>query len=839
MGTYGYISCIALFCYVFMLLLMLAARRNKIANSFLILLIAMICWTGGSLFMRNLIWPGYRFWYHVSLFGLFALPFGYYRFITEFAGKTKKSGSIFYGVLYLLLFAVNVPHGFLLAPPELVKTGEKLSFVYRTNWHVILLFAAGGLTVIHVLSVLLHFCRKNRTMGKQFQPIILGICFLFAGQIALLIPAFSGFPIDILGGLVNAFLILYALIRRRLFQLRLLASEGLCYGVGLLLNFVLYFNLSPYIADALQQILPQTSNYYSLVFSVCFLGTAMFLAFVWREIMKNVFVKEELQQAEDLKNFSAAVSRSLCVQDILDEIIHVIRRTVQVEGIYICIQELQSGDYLMKYSDGPLDDRSFRLKKDNPMVCWLKKSEGILMREFRTTVEYKAMWEAEKKQLRDQKIEACIGLKDDEDLVGVLLLGEKKGHKKLDNNDLKLLNSIASVASIAIKNARLYEQTYYEARTDELTGLLNRKYFTEVLNEEFEKNKEGSLALVILNLDDFKLYNQLYGTKQGDETLKQVGRIIQASVGDNGYVARYTGKEFAVLLPKYDVYAAKNLTESIQKQIFAMNQHSEDCTLKVLTVSAGISAAPYAARTVGELLENVDMAVYHVKRNGKNGIKVFDTLIQEKLSAKEGQTDHEHIYQEYESTIYALTAAINTKDHYTFQHSKNVAYYATELAKALNLNSDVIEIVRQAALLHDIGKIGIPESILNKPGRLTDDEYDVIKGHVEASIGIIRHLPSLDYVIPAVIGHHERYDGKGYPRRIAGENIPLTARILCVADSFDAMTSKRCYKDGIPVERVLKILREEEGRQFDPKLARVFEELVENGTIRVVKESVA
>ena len=458
------------------------------------------------------------------------------------------------------------------------------------------------------------------------------------------------------------------------------------------------------------------------------------------------------------------------------------------------------------------------------------------MREFRTTVEYKAMWETEKKQLRDRKIEACIGLKDDEELVGVLLLGEKKGRKKLDNNDLKLMNSIASVASIAIKNARLYEHAYYEARTDELTGLLNRKYFTEVLNEEFEKNKDGSLALVLINLDDFKLYNQLYGTRQGDETLRQVGEVIRASVGENGYVARYTGKEFAVLLPKYDVYGAKSLTESIQKQIFYMNQHSADCKLKVLTISAGISAAPYAARTVKELLENVDMAVYHVKRNGKNGIKVFDTLIQENLTAKEEQTDHEHIYQEYESTIYALTAAIDTKDHYTFQHSKNVAYYATELARALNLNSDVIEIVRQAALLHDIGKIGIPESILNKPGKLTDEEYEVIKGHVEASIGIIRHLPSLDYVIPAVIGHHERYDGKGYPRRIAGENIPLTARILCVADSFDAMTSKRCYKEGIPVERVLKILREEEGRQFDPKLARVFEGLVENGTIHVVKE---
>lgn len=836
MGTYGYISCIALFCYIFMLLLMLAARRNRIANSFLILLIGMICWTGGSLLMRNLIWPGYVFWYHVSLFGLFALPLGYYRFITEFAGKPKMGGCIFYGLFYLLLFVFNVPGGFFLAPPELLDHNGTVSFVYHMNWHTILLFLAGGFTVIHVLSVLLYFSRKNRTMGKQFQPIVVGIFFLFAGQLALLIPAFEGFPIDILGGLVNACLIMYALMRRRLFQLRLLASEGLCYGVGLLLNFVLYFNLSPYITEAMNKILPQTSSYYSLVFSICFLGTAMVLALVWREIMKNVFVKEELQQAEDLKNFSSAVSKSLCVRDILEEIVRVIQRTVEVEGIYICIQQT-NGDYRTEHSDRPLNDLSFFMKKDNPLVRWLKSREGILMKEFRTTVEYKAMWEEEKNQLQEKKVEACIGLKDGDQLVGVLLLGEKKGKKKLDNNDLKLLNSIASVASIAIKNARLYEQAYHEARTDELTGLLNRKYFTEVLNEEFEKNKEGSLALIIINLDDFKLYNQLYGTRQGDQALKRVADIIRASVGANGYVARYTGKEFAILLPKYDVYAARGLTEAIQKQIFNMNRDSADCKLKVLTISAGISAAPYAARNVKELLENVDMAVYHVKRNGKNGIKVFDTLVQEELSGKEGKSDHEHIYQEYESTIYALTAAIDTKDHYTFQHSKNVAYYATELAKALHLNPDVIEVIRQAALLHDVGKIGIPETILNKPAKLTDEEYEVIKGHVEASIGIIRHLPSLDYVIPAVIGHHERYDGKGYPRRIAGEDIPLTARILCVADSFDAMTSRRCYKAGIPLERVLKILREEEGHQFDPKLARTFEELIENGTIRVVKES--
>jgi putative nucleotidyltransferase with HDIG domain len=132
-----------------------------------------------------------------------------------------------------------------------------------------------------------------------------------------------------------------------------------------------------------------------------------------------------------------------------------------------------------------------------------------------------------------------------------------------------------------------------------------------------------------------------------------------------------------------------------------------------------------------------------------------------------------------------LTAAIDTKDHYTFNHSKNVAYYAGELARAYGMNENCIEIVKEAGLLHDVGKIGIPENILNKPGRLSSEEYEVMKTHVENSIGIIRHLPSLDYVIPAVLGHHERYDGKGYPDG-SREKTFLMARILCWADSFDA-----------------------------------------------------
>ncbi|MBR0306576.1 MAG: HD-GYP domain-containing protein, partial [Lachnospiraceae bacterium] len=227
-----------------------------------------------------------------------------------------------------------------------------------------------------------------------------------------------------------------------------------------------------------------------------------------------------------------------------------------------------------------------------------------------------------------------------------------------------------------------------------------------------------------------------------------------------------------------------------------------------------------------ELVQNTDQAVYHVKHSGKNGIMVYTDGI---VTAKKGLGDveqHKSMYSEYASTVFALTAAIDAKDHYTFQHSKNVEYYAESLGRELNLPEENIEILKEAALLHDIGKIGVSEQILNKQGPLTEMEYDAMKGHVEYSVGIIRHLPSMDYVIPAVIGHHERYDGKGYPRRIAGKDIPLAARILCIADSFDAMISKRCYKPEMSVDYALHELQRGAGTQFDPELAQMFVRMV-------------
>ena len=557
---------------------------------------------------------------------------------------------------------------------------------------------------------------------------------------------------------------------------------------------------------------------------------------VWKHVISNTIVRDEAYQAEVLREFNTSVSKSLSMKNVLQELVEVIRKGCHIETVYICIASGEQG-YQMMYSNNPLHDRSFQMKTDNPLIGWMRQNEECTsLDEFYHTVEFKSMWESEKQQLKNLKAQWCIGLKNEDGLIGVVFLSDKEKHKKVGSQDRAFLNSVATISSIAIKNASLYEKISEEARTDELTGLYNRKYFYELLHETFEENKEGTMVLAMLNVDDFKLYNQLYGMKAGDTALRRIADIIRASAGSSGIVARYGGKEFAVLLPKYDVYAAKLLVESICDQIRQMHQEGEMVHLKQLTVSAGISVAPYAAHTEKELLDNADLAVYHVKHQGKNNIYIYD-IAEKELEKKNKEESNVQKNREYDATIFALTAAIDAKDHYTFSHSNNVMYYATSLASEMGLDEEFVEIIRQAALMHDVGKIGIPEQILSKPGRLTEEEYEIMKGHVESSIEIIRHLPSLNYVIPAVIGHHERYDGKGYPRRIAGEDIPLSARILGISDAFDAMISKRCYKQAQPLEKVLGILKEEAGKQFDPNLVPIFIQAIENGKIKVIYDA--
>ncbi|MFT4004769.1 MAG: diguanylate cyclase [Lacrimispora sp.] len=836
MRSYVFISVTALCFYLFLMLAFVSAKKSKLVGDFIVVLGSLILWTGGSLLMRLMAWPSYQVWFHLSLLGIALVPYAFFCFIRDFCGYTSKK---YHRVWLFLILAVNIYNMAtrqLLAAPEIIQADGNVSFVYHMTWRVIAIYGLCFLVVIHSM-VIIWRCRKNKGICSKVVPLLLGILLLAVGN--MVVPVFNGFPIDILSGAINAGVMFYTLYARHVFKMTLLFSRVNCYITAMAISALAFYNIAQTMERLIRTKVAMLASFSVMIVAIMTMMVTMLIYFVAKGFFDKLFIKEEVSQTERLSEYTSMISQSLRLNEILQELVTVITGTLHTKKIYVCIDD-EHGHFPAVFSGSPLDDKNFVLDEEAPLISWLKKHDScLLLKDFKRTVEYKSMWEEEKKQLETLRIECFLPLKDGDDLAGLVLIGSKESRGKLRSGyteeDIIFLNSIESVSSIAVKNSRLYEKAYEEARTDELTGLLNRKYFYEVLEEVYEKSRRTSLALSIFNVDDFKLYNQLYGNKEGDRALVHIAKIIQGTVGESGYCARYSGKEFAVILPEYDIYSAQNLSENISRQIQNMNRDSAETYLKPLTVSCGICAIPYGAVSIQELISNADCAVYHVKRSGKNAIRVYSDGIIGIRNADEGLAKkHKSMYSEYAPTIYALTAAIDAKDHYTFQHSKNVAYYAVAMGEALGTSEEYREILKESALLHDIGKIGMPENILNKEGKLTSDEYEVMKRHVEGAVEIIRHLPSMDYVIPAVLGHHERYDGRGYPRRIAGNDIPLAARILCIADSFDAMVSRRSYKSSMSVDFAINELEKGAGTQFDPELVPAFARLVRTGVIKPV-----
>ncbi len=828
------IPAIALFCYSFLFLTILAAKKNTVIYSFSIILLASILWTGGSMFMRLLLFPGVEFWYQVSIIGLFCLPVAFYNFIHDFIGARGYFLRTIWTISTVLIVVLNLFNVFLAAPTVSISaTGEKF-FLYNIQWPIIIIALFTFLVVISILSMITKDLKNHESYSGRLNPILIGMFILFAGNLANLIPGVSSTSLDTFAGIANAGLLFYALYKRRLFNMTLLASRSTTYVIaGTLVAIIFAYFIKPF-EQFIEEEFYQFYNYKTLIIAISFtLVTLVFYNGVKR-LFDHLFVKEEIVQGQLLKAFSFEVAKSLNLNEILAELVRVMKCGVGVDTLYVCMPDENRDFYHTVYSSSPLDSQEFKFSFSNPCVKWLSKNNTcLLVKEFQKTVLFKSMWEEEKRQIANFEIECLVPLNGDDELAGILLLSKKSKNTCFNFDDVNFLESINSIASIAIKNARMYEKAYLEARTDDLTGLLNRKYFYQMINEEFGKKQNESITLLILNIDDFKLYNQLYGNQEGDAALRNIAHIIKCCVGKKGITARYSGKEFAIVLPNFDVLSTTLLAEDIREQIATMNQGIKNEVLKILTFSAGICAYPYGANSVKQLIENAEMTVFNAKRSGKNKIEVYS--LKEPSAIKPGHTSmiRPDVYKEYASTIFALTAAIDTKDHYTFDHSQKVAEYATILADAIGLNDEHIEIIREAALLHDIGKIGIPENILNKKGYLTKEEAEIMEKHVENSISIIKHLPSLDYVIPGVIGHHERWDGKGYPRGIAGEDIPLSARCLAIADAFDAMTTERSYKQALPVEFAIKEINKNAGLQFDPVLAKAFVGLVENQKIAV------
>lgn len=407
------------------------------------------------------------------------------------------------------------------------------------------------------------------------------------------------------------------------------------------------------------------------------------------------------------------------------------------------------------------------------------------------------------------------------ELLGVLTTAYKS-FRPFSEEEIKWFSFIADVAAIAIRNAFLHEEIRAESIRDPLTGAYNRRYLFERLVEEILRSKRSGFPLALLHCDlnRFKLANDLYGHSVGDKILKAVCLILTEALRRTDILCRYGGDEFVIVLPETDLEGALVAASNINKTLSERVPENIQAIDFPLELSIGIAVYPFEGDSPDELISMADHACYRAK------------------------SESGHIYppsRDYSGdrpidlpSIFfnTLATAIDMKDMHTHGHSYIVAQLAIMLAHKLGLSSQQIRDIRIAATMHDIGKITVPDSILGKPDKLTQEEWVVMKGHVEAGLEILKKIPGTERILPIVAVVHENYDGSGYPKGLSRHDIPIEARIIAVVDTYQALISKRPYRTAKSHDKALEIIRASYGRQLDPKVASIFVEMMSNRAIK-------
>jgi diguanylate cyclase (GGDEF)-like protein len=411
--------------------------------------------------------------------------------------------------------------------------------------------------------------------------------------------------------------------------------------------------------------------------------------------------------------------------------------------------------------------------------------------------------------------EICVPILRDDRIIGVIDVEADESHP-LEERDLSFLRSLSTQLAGLIERAELHDNLERQASTDLVTGLPNRQVFQERLDNAVSAARHGKVSMLMIGVDNFKGINELYGHISADDVLRQIARVLEARISDSQELARYTSDTFTVLLPGINrdqaVTIAENLRIGIAMQLFMAAEQVEQ-----ITVSIGAATYPDDATSAGELLQAADHAMYLAKRAGRNQTfqsnKAFATL-----APHHGRIT-DLLRQAPKETLSMLVRAMDQRLPERKGHSERVTRYTMAIARALNMPDTELPRLRLAAYIHDIGMATLPDSLLRKPGRLSPEEREQLRNVPLEARDLLAQLDISDSTRLAVVHQRENWDGTGHPDQLRGQQIPLGARIIAVADAIDAMTSARAHREPMTIVEALEQVNLQAGTQFDPDVA--------------------
>ncbi len=378
-----------------------------------------------------------------------------------------------------------------------------------------------------------------------------------------------------------------------------------------------------------------------------------------------------------------------------------------------------------------------------------------------------------------------------------------------------ILEEMVEQRTSSLKEANLRLEAI--ATTDPLTGLPNHRSLVDAIEKELNRSSryKRSFSLLFLDIDHFKALNDSLGHSGGDAALEELGTLLRSVIRSIDTVGRWGGEEFLVLLPETDSEGASMIAEKIRSEVAAhlfLNERGI-----YLTCSFGVASYPADATAISDLVESADKAMYAAKKMGRNQVRLFSDPMLNSLVNSDSETREEAALQ---GIMDALAGLVDARDLCTGEHAGQVCKIACGIATALGYSDADVKLVNQVALLHDVGKIAIPDAILQKPGALSAEEWDIMKSHSATGAQVVGRVPALRVAAAGIRSHHERWDGAGYPDGLKGDSIPLAARIVAVADTYSAITSNRPYRNAQSIEAAITEIDRCSGTQFDPMVVK-------------------
>jgi len=431
-----------------------------------------------------------------------------------------------------------------------------------------------------------------------------------------------------------------------------------------------------------------------------------------------------------------------------------------------------------------------------------------------------------------------LPIQDQQRVVGLVLVGNPDSESPYQSDQMEVLLNLSFHAANVVRNLRSVEEARREAVTDDLTALYNRRACDKRLAEEVARAQRYGrpLSVLMVDVDHFKAVNDRYGHPGGDLVLKQVAQRLARQLRQVDVAARYGGDEFMVILPETPgesaALVADRICRAIAAETVAMPSGREAAFVRhardevSVTVSIGVASFPDDADTRDGLISAADRALYAAKHTGRNRAGRHGP-VKPATEAPEPDSMDALFADPALRAALDLAEMVDAKSAYTRGHAVEVTRRAVRFAERLALTKAQKECLRIAGLLHNLGTAGVPDRLLSKPGPLTEEERKIIQAHPGLATLLAKEAPRFKGVAEAILYHHERWDGHGYPRGLKGEEIPRLARILGIVEAYQAMVSVRPYRRRLTPDEAIEELRAGAGTQFDPFLVERFIETLD------------